>query len=79
MQTTIAVEEIKISLPELLDSLMPGDEVILTRNQQPVAKLVSEAAKVMKQRPAPGMFPGSIIYMAPDFDAPLEEFKEYME
>ena len=79
MQTTLAVEDIKLTLPELLDTLTPGDEVILTRNHQPVAKLVSEQSKVVKQRPAPGMFPGSIIYMAPDFDAPLEEFKEYME
>ena len=45
MQTTLAVEDIKLTLPELLDSLAPGDEVILTRNHQPVAKLVSEASK----------------------------------
>jgi antitoxin (DNA-binding transcriptional repressor) of toxin-antitoxin stability system len=79
MQTTMAVEDIKVTLPELLDSLTPGDEVILTRNQLPVAKLVSDPAKVVTQRPAPGMFPGSIISMAPDFDEPLDEFKEYME
>jgi hypothetical protein len=30
-------------------------------------------------RPAPGLGKGSILYMAPDFDEPLEEFKEYME
>ena len=30
MQTTLAVEDIKLTLPELLDSLSPGDEVILT-------------------------------------------------
>ena len=42
MQTTMAVEDIKLTLPELLDTLTPGDEVILTRNQQVVAKLVSE-------------------------------------
>jgi antitoxin (DNA-binding transcriptional repressor) of toxin-antitoxin stability system len=78
MQTTLALEEIKLTLPELLDSLTPGDEVIFTRNKQPVAKLVSEPAKPMQPR-VPGLFPGSIIYMAPDFDAPMEEFKEYME
>ena len=55
MQTTMAVEDIKVTLPELLDRLTPGDEVILTRNQQPVAKLVSAAAKpAPKQRPGPG-------------------------
>jgi antitoxin (DNA-binding transcriptional repressor) of toxin-antitoxin stability system len=40
MQTTMAVEDIKMTLPELLDSLTPGDEVILTRNQQAVARLI---------------------------------------
>ncbi|HUY36845.1 MAG TPA: hypothetical protein VMV69_29265 [Pirellulales bacterium] len=76
MQTTMAVEDIKLTLPELLDSMAPGDEVILTRNRQPVAKLVSEAPK---QRPGPGLCKGMITYMAPDFDAPLDCMKEYME
>lgn len=80
MRTTMAVEDIKVTLPELLDSLTPGDEVILTRNQQPVAKLVSEAPKsAPKQRPGPGLCKGMITFIAPDFDAPLEEMKEYME
>lgn len=80
MQTTMAVEDIKVTLPELLDSLTPGDEVILTRNQQPVAKLISEAPKPeTKQRPGPGLGKGMITFIAPDFDAPLEEMKEYME
>ena len=52
MQTTMAVEDIKLTLPELLDSLTPGDEVILTRNQQPVAKLVSEAPRLRRPRTA---------------------------
>ena len=80
MQTTMAVEEIRLTLPELLDSLTPGDEVILTRNRQPVAKLVSEVAKpALKQRPGPGLCKGMITYMAADFDAPLDCLKEYME
>ena len=79
MQTTMAVEDIKITLPELLDSLTPGDEVILTRNQQPVAKLVSEAPKsAPNPRPGPGLGKGMITFIAPDFDAPLDCMKEYM-
>jgi antitoxin (DNA-binding transcriptional repressor) of toxin-antitoxin stability system len=49
MQTTLAVEDIKLTLP---DGLAPGDEVILTRNHQPVAKLVSEASKTRQPRKA---------------------------
>jgi antitoxin (DNA-binding transcriptional repressor) of toxin-antitoxin stability system len=76
MTTTMAVEDIKLTLPELLDTLMPGDEVILTRNQQPVAKLVSEPAKP-KQRPGPGLCKGMITIVADD-DEHLKDFQEYM-
>jgi hypothetical protein len=35
------------------------------------------------ESPAParkiGSLRGTVLYMAPDFDAPLEEFKEYVE
>jgi antitoxin (DNA-binding transcriptional repressor) of toxin-antitoxin stability system len=51
MQTTMALEDIKLTLPELLDRLTPGDEVILTRNQRVVAKLVSEPTESSTSRP----------------------------
>ena len=80
MTTTMAVEDIQLTLTELLGRLTPGDEVILTRNQRPVAKLVSAApVPQSKQRPGPGLCKGMITYMAPDFDAPLEDMREYME
>jgi antitoxin (DNA-binding transcriptional repressor) of toxin-antitoxin stability system len=76
MQTTIAVEDIKVTLPELLDSMTPGDEVILTRNQQPVAKLVSAAPKP-RLRPPPGLGKGMITIVSDD-DEHLKDFREYM-
>ena len=76
MQTTIAVEDLKVTLPELLDSLTPGDEVILTRNHQPVAKLVSEPQKPRQPRKA-GNCIGMIRIVADD-DEHLEDFAEYM-
>jgi antitoxin (DNA-binding transcriptional repressor) of toxin-antitoxin stability system len=80
MQTTMAVEDMKLTLPELLDRLTPGDEVILTRDQKVVAKLVFEQPTTTKPaRPGPGLCKGMITYMAPDFDAPLEDMKEYMQ
>ena len=79
MSATITVEEAQANLKDLIHQMEPGGEIIITENQQPVAKLVSEPAPVLKHRPAPGLGRGSIVYMAPDFDAPLDEFKEYME
>ncbi|HQZ66917.1 MAG TPA: hypothetical protein PLY87_17620 [Planctomycetaceae bacterium] len=79
MSITVTIEEAKEKLLELVHQLAPGDEIIITENQLTVAKLVSETVQPVKQRPAPGMFPGNIVYMAPDFDEPLDEFREYME
>ena len=77
MSATINVEEAQASLKEVIRNLSPGEELIITENQQPVAVLVAKQAK--PPRPAPGLGKGSIVYMAPDFDGPLEDMKEYME
>ena len=78
MQTVMAVEDIKLTLPELLDRLTPGEEIILTRNQQPVAKLVGEQPKPQpKQRPGPGLCKGMITIISDD-DEHLKDFEEYM-
>jgi antitoxin (DNA-binding transcriptional repressor) of toxin-antitoxin stability system len=80
MTTTMAVEEIKLTLVELLDQLRPGEEIILTRKRQPVARLASTTPIPQpKQRSGPGLCKGMITYIAPDFDAPLEDMREYME
>jgi antitoxin (DNA-binding transcriptional repressor) of toxin-antitoxin stability system len=77
MQTTLAVEDITFTLPELLDQLAPGDEMILTRNHKPVAKLVSEPAAPRKPR-VPGLGKGMITLLVED-DEHLEGFAEYMK
>jgi prevent-host-death family protein len=79
MPVTITVDEAQAKLKELIDKLAPGEEVIITENHQPVAKLIGESSKPKTPRPGPGLGKGMITYMAPDFDAPLEDMKEYME
>ena len=44
----------------------------------PVARLVAAAPQPRKV-PKLGTQRGSVLYLAPDFDAPLEDMKEYME
>ena len=78
MPASIPVEEAQAKLKKLIDQLAPGEELVITENQQPVAKLVGQRPARLS-RPAPGLGKGSILYMAPDFDEPLEEFKEYVE
>ncbi len=74
---TLTIEEAQTQLLELIHRLHPGDEVIITENNQPVAKLVLTELK--KQWPCKAGSAKGKIWMAPDFDEPLEEFKEYME
>jgi len=78
MTSSISIEEAQATLKELIGSLGPGDEVFITQNQQPVAKLIGNRP-ARQSRPAPGLGKGSILFMAPDFDEPMEEFKEYAE
>ena len=80
MSTTVTIEDAQGRLKELIHQLAPGDEVVITENQRPVARLVSESPPAPKPpRAAPGFLRHMIISIAPDFDAPLEDMKEYME
>lgn len=76
MPAPITVEEAQATLKDLIGKLAPGEEVVITENERPVAKLVS--ADKPKERQL-GTMKGTVLYMAPDFDAPLDDFKEYME
>jgi len=76
---TITIEEAQATLVELIHQLQPAEEIIITENNQPVARLVPTAPATQRKPRQPGTLKGTITYMAPDFDAPLEDFREYME
>jgi prevent-host-death family protein len=77
---TVTIEEAQAKLSELIDHVAPGEEVVIMRGEKPVARLLAEAQTEAKPpRPGPGALKGWITYMAPDFDAPLDDMKEYME
>ncbi len=56
-----------VTLPE-------GTEVRL----EPVAHLAPGVDEKKRKPRQLGTMRGTVLYMAPDFDAPLEDFKEYM-
>jgi antitoxin (DNA-binding transcriptional repressor) of toxin-antitoxin stability system len=76
---TISLQEAQSRLSELIHRLAPGDEVLITENDQPVARLVAPESQPPRKARVPGTLRGSVISMAPDFDAPLEDFEEYMK
>ncbi len=73
----VSLEEAAQKLPELFAAAMRGEEILVTANGEINAtiQLVPRAAKRQRK---PGSAKGKI-WMSDDFDAPLEEFKEYME
>jgi len=74
---TVNLDEAQARLREIVASLQPGEEVVLTDHGQPLAKLV-KAVRTSWPCKA-GSAKGKILYIAPDFDAPPEGFQEYME
>lgn len=71
----VTVEKTKtLQLPDLIESVIAGEEIIFTQDDLPVAKLV--AVNNAKPRPQFGSAKG-MFTMADDFDAPLEDFEEY--
>lgn len=76
--STVTLQEAQAQLPHLIHRLNPGDEMVIIENDQPVAKLVRSEPK--QQWPCQaGSAKNTRHWMAPDFDAPLNEFKNYME
>jgi prevent-host-death family protein len=78
---TVTIEQAGGKLPQLIKKVSCGEEVVITQGSEPVAKLVSISGTASESKPHPkfGSGKGLLVYMAPDFDAPLEDFADYME
>ncbi|HET6574073.1 MAG TPA: type II toxin-antitoxin system prevent-host-death family antitoxin [Fimbriiglobus sp.] len=73
---TVTIQEAQANLSDLIHRLTPGEEVVITENDQPVARLVPTLTA--KKPPQFGTLKGTVLSME-HFDDPLEDFKEYME
>lgn len=69
--STITLEEAQANLGAVIDGLSPGAEVVVTRDGVPAAVIASPPA-VKKPARKLGFLKGTVLYMAPDFDAPLD-------
>jgi antitoxin (DNA-binding transcriptional repressor) of toxin-antitoxin stability system len=72
---TLTIDQVQAQLPQLIDQLQPGEEVVITRGDQPVARLVSSEAP--KPTPVFGACKGMLEILAED-DEHLQDFAEYM-
>jgi antitoxin (DNA-binding transcriptional repressor) of toxin-antitoxin stability system len=73
----VTIEEAQARLGEILAGLNPGEELAIFQAGEEIARLTRRGRN---QRPCKaGSYRKAEFWMAPDFDEPLEEFKEYME
>jgi len=70
MTKMIDISEAQAHLPELLSFALKGDEIIISKDDKPVAKLVP-LPSTPKSR-VPGLNKGEI-WISDDFDSPLPE------
>lgn len=71
----VNIAEAKAQLSDLVNRALSGEEVIIARDSKPLVKLVSLGADATAPR-KPGSARGQVV-IAPDFDAPLEDFEGY--
>jgi antitoxin (DNA-binding transcriptional repressor) of toxin-antitoxin stability system len=74
--TSISLQEAQQRLPELIGSLGPGDELLITQDNLPIARLVGEASLPKRPTRQLGTLAGTVLHIDPDFDAPLDDFRE---
>ena len=79
--TTVTVEEAQSNLAAIINELVPGEEVVLTRKNRPVATIRAAPAAAPSSREPPklGTLKGSILYIAPDFNDNPEGFEDYVQ
>ncbi len=73
----VNIHEAKTQLSKLIQAALNGKQVIIARGNKPVVRL--EVLPEARSNRKIGNAKGLILAMKNDFDAPLEDFKEYME
>lgn len=68
----ITLTEASQHLSDLIEAALRGEEIVITKDEQPVVKLVP-----FKRGRRAGSAKG-LIEISDDFDEPLEDFKDYM-
>jgi antitoxin (DNA-binding transcriptional repressor) of toxin-antitoxin stability system len=69
-------DEAKEQLPELLEAALRGEAVYINVSAQHAVQLIP--VPIGQGKPQFGSARG-MIWIAEDFDAPLDEFRDYME
>lgn len=69
------IADAKSHFSELVQKALTGEEVVIAKDNKPILKLVP--VKSLGKERKPGSAKGKILFIAPDFDAPLADFAKY--
>jgi antitoxin (DNA-binding transcriptional repressor) of toxin-antitoxin stability system len=72
----IDLNEAKRHFVDFIDMALGGEEIVITQDDHPVLKLVRVSAPKVRRKAGSAK---GLITMASDFDAPLEDFRAYMQ
>lgn len=79
--STVTVQELQADFLGVVGRLRPGEVVEVTADQKVVARVTKGNPGPWPSEPGTakaGCYARPGFWMAPDFDAPLDDFKEYM-
>lgn len=74
---TVDIQDAQARLPEIISRLIPGEKLVIEQDGRPLAVLTRSSTGVEDRKA--GSAAHLPHWMADDFDAPMEEFREYME
>ncbi|MDZ7623750.1 MAG: type II toxin-antitoxin system Phd/YefM family antitoxin [Ignavibacteriaceae bacterium] len=72
--TQVNIHEAKTNLSKLIDKVLKGESVIISKSNKPVVKLV--LVDEMKNKRTLGSAK-NLIKISDDFDAPIDDFEGY--
>lgn len=75
MTKMVDLDVAQATLSELVAGLTPHDDIVIMKDQKPVAKLVATAT--VRPPRIPGLMKGKLTILAED-DQHLKDFEEYM-
>lgn len=76
MSVTLDLDEAQVRLKDIVNQLHADEEVVITKNNRPIARLIGEPTACRQPR-QPGNCQGLITLLVED-DEHLEDFKDYM-
>jgi len=75
--STMTLQQVQAQLPDVIAKLRPGEDLIITDNQRPVARL-SYAGGVQPRKPRKAGSAKGEITIVSDDEEHLEHFRDYM-